>query len=880
VVASSTIDGMTRSVGSVLGSVGESLGSVLPGPAKAYAIALPLAGLSAVGALAYIFRSPLGDAYGSVEEAVVTNVGLGLVPLGLWAVSFLAVLLFRPVWIANLRLWASTLALSVAAVVAMSAFHSVVGSPLEAFTRGDEVSLGGNIADGITGGTGWLAGVITAGFVIAASLVVLPTITVDAASRVGLLGGRVGLGLYLVTLAVTRTLGLGVVGLYGWAVTLIKERRAANATEELVEVPPEVMTPYVRDHTPFGQGEGDELLEDSQISVATAPEEGVLPEPDTGLPDTDLDESIVDEETVEEFATTELDEVVAETVPEPGSDTAPTDTGPNGAKVNRFWNKPEDGAAKADETAGDATDTVSDVAASAAATSAAVAVSAPILDKWASAWLLPSVDMLVDTQVEGISQAEMDETSEKIRSTLGDYGVEVAVRMTRPGPAVTMYGLEPGWIRRSKQENATDDQGRPLLNEAGRQLKRRVETKTRVKVDAIFQRERDLALALRTPSIRIESPVLGTSLVGLEVPNAVPDLVTLRSVMESDEFKKLSKKAALPIALGQGSGGDTAVLDLARMPHLLVAGATGSGKSVCLNTIVSCLIMEKSPSELRLLLVDPKRVELTPYNGIPHLLTPVVVETDKVVPLFKALIVEMFKRYRHMEQLGVRNIASYNAKSTEKMPYLVLVVDELADLMMTASVEVEQTLCRLAQLGRATGIHLIIATQRPSVDVLTGLIKANFPSRIAFGVTSHIDSRTILDSAGAEKLLGRGDMLYQPIDASRPGRVQGVFISDDEISNLVGYWEKTAWAPLPKVGLEVPEEDESCDEKTGAAGTGDDLMDRAMELAHKERKLSTSLLQRRLRIGYPRAARLMDELEDQGVVGPSDGSRSRDVIIG
>ncbi|MBT3224614.1 MAG: DNA translocase FtsK, partial [Proteobacteria bacterium] len=248
--------------------------------------------------------------------------------------------------------------------------------------------------------------------------------------------------------------------------------------------------------------------------------------------------------------------------------------------------------------------------------------------------------------------------------------------------------------------------------------------------------------------------------------------------------------------------------------------------------------------------------------------------------LFKGLIVEMFKRYRHMEQLGVRNIASYNAKSTEKMPYLVLVVDELADLMMTASVEVEQTLCRLAQLGRATGIHLIIATQRPSVDVLTGLIKANFPSRIAFGVTSHIDSRTILDSAGAEKLLGRGDMLYQPIDASRPGRVQGVFISDDEISDLVGYWEKTPWAPMPKVGLEIPEDEEQGDEKAGAGNTGDDLMDRAMELAYKERKLSTSLLQRRLRIGYPRAARLMDELEDQGIVGPSDGSKSRDVIIG
>lgn len=884
-VASSTIDGMTRSVGSALGSVGESLGSVLPGPAKAYAIALPLAGLGAAGALAYIFKSPLGDAYGSVEEAVVTNVGLGVVPFGLWAVSFLAVLLLRPVWIANVRIWVSTLALAVGAVVAMSAFDTGFGSPLEVFTRGGEVSLGGDIAASVTDGAGWLAGLLTAGFVIVASLVVLPAITFGAASQLGVLGGKVGLGAYLVTLTVARTLGLGVVGLYGWAATSMKERRAARAAEELVEVPPEVMTPYVRDHTPFGQGEPDDLADDSLTTVATAPEEGVFVEPETDLPETDLDQPSVEQEPVEHYETTALDEPVAEPAPEsdpetPSTDIGPTDTGPNGAKVNRFWNKPEDGAAQAPQTPGEVAGIVTDAAATAAAASAAVAVSAPILDKWASAWSLPSVEMLVDTQVEGISQVEMDETSEKIRSTLGDYGVEVAVKMTQPGPAVTMYGLEPGWIRRSKQENATDDQGKLLLNEAGRQLKRRVETKTRVKVDAIFQRERDLALALRTPSIRIESPVMGTSLVGLEVPNAVPDLVTLRSVMESAEFKKLRKKAALPIALGQGSGGETAVLDLARMPHLLVAGATGSGKSVCLNTIVSCLTMEKSPSELRLLLVDPKRVELTPYNGIPHLLAPVVVETDKVVPLFKGLIVEMFKRYRHMEQLGVRNIASYNAKSTEKMPYLVLVVDELADLMMTASVEVEKTLCRLAQLGRATGIHLIIATQRPSVDVLTGLIKANFPSRIAFGVTSHIDSRTILDAAGAEKLLGRGDMLYQPIDASRPGRVQGVFISDEEISDLVGYWEKTPWAPMPKVGLEIPEEDEQGDEKAGAGNTGDDLMDRAMELAYKERKLSTSLLQRRLRIGYPRAARLMDELEDQGIVGPSDGSKSRDVIIG
>ncbi len=560
---------------------------------------------------------------------------------------------------------------------------------------------------------------------------------------------------------------------------------------------------------------------------------------------------------------------------------APEPAAANGVKFNRFWNGsggpalavPEPEPAPEPEPVPDPAE-----AAQIAAEAAEASPEVPILDRWASKWKLPDLSMLVDLPVKGITQEEMDETSVNIRDTLADYGVEVEVRMTQPGPAVTMYGLEPGWVRRYKQENATDEQGRPVLNEAGRPVRRRVETKTRVKVDTILQREKDLALALQTASMRIESPVMGTSLVGIEVPNARPELVTLRYVMKSPEFRKLRKKGALPIALGKGSGGDTAVLDMARLPHLLVAGATGSGKSVCLNTIVSCLTMEKSPSELRLLLIDPKRVELTPYNGIPHLLTPVVVETDTVVPLLKALINEMFKRYRHLEQEGVRNIASYNAKAKEKMPYLVLVVDELADLMMTSSMEVEQSLCRLAQLGRATGIHLVIATQRPSVDVLTGLIKANFPSRIAFGVTSQIDSRTILDTAGAEKLLGRGDMLYQPIDASRPARVQGVFISDEEVRELVDYWKTTKWAPLPEVGLEVPEDADGGGEG-GPASTGDDLMDRAIELAQRQRKLSTSLLQRKLRIGYPRAARLMDELEEQGIVGPGDGSKSRDVII-
>ena len=444
-----------------------------------------------------------------------------------------------------------------------------------------------------------------------------------------------------------------------------------------------------------------------------------------------------------------------------------------------------------------------------------------------------------------------------------------------------MYGLTPGWVRKYKQVKKLDGEGRPVLNEAGRPVVTREEEKTRVKVDTILSREKDLSLALKTRSIRIETPAMGTSQIGIEVPNPTPNVVSERSVMESEEFARLRAGAALPVALGKSSGGETVVIDLAKMPHLLIAGATGSGKSVCINAIVSCLIMEKTPEEMRLLLIDPKRVELTPFNGIPHLLTPVVVETDQVVGLLKGMIHEMMDRYRRFEEVSARNIEGYNNKVPGKMPYLVVAVDELADLMMSAAFDVEQSLCRLAQLGRATGIHLVVATQRPSVDVVTGLIKANFPSRISFAVTSQVDSRTILDTAGADKLLGRGDMLYLPIDASTPARVQNVFISDREIKNLVNYWETTPRGSLQQVRLRSVQEDRDGGEDLGPPDDDpqDELMDKAIELAHSYSKLSTSLLQRRLRIGYPRAARLMDQMEERGFIGPSDGSKSRDVIM-
>ena len=503
-----------------------------------------------------------------------------------------------------------------------------------------------------------------------------------------------------------------------------------------------------------------------------------------------------------------------------------------------------------------------------------------LLGKNREQWAKPSIEMLESVQDRGVPEDQIRETAETIRQTFADYDIEVEIGNIKYGPTVTMYGIIPGWVRRYKQVKLEDEFGNPIKDQNGKQVVKRQEQKTRVKVDSILSREKDLSLALRTPSLRIETPVMGKAQVGIEIPNKEPAPVTLRSIMESPEYKKMSPKADLPVALGKGTGGENIALDLAKMPHLLIAGATGSGKSVALNAIVAGLLMERSPADMRMLLVDPKRVELTPYNGIPHLLCPVIVEVDQVVGMLKGVINEMMTRYRQMEEIGVRNIEGYNKRMRDdKMPFLLVVVDELADLMMTAAFDVEQSLCRLAQLGRATGIHLILATQRPSVDVVTGLIKANFPSRISFGVTSHIDSRTILDTNGAEKLLGKGDMLYLPRDAARPIRAQGAFISDKEIDCLIDFWQTTPRAWVPNVNLRPISQDDSEDSDADYSASTDALFDKAVELAHTQKKLSTSLLQRRLRIGYPRAARLMDELEENGVVSAGDGSKSRDVII-
>ncbi|MBI4340608.1 MAG: DNA translocase FtsK [Chloroflexi bacterium] len=501
-------------------------------------------------------------------------------------------------------------------------------------------------------------------------------------------------------------------------------------------------------------------------------------------------------------------------------------------------------------------------------------------------WLLPPMPLLDHGPRVDITQDETSETADMIEETLRNHGVEVEVNQIKPGPTVTLYGLTPGWIRKIKEIKERDEQGNVIRDEQGRPLFRRKKEQTRVRVDTIVAREKDLALALAAPSLRIQAPVPGESVVGIEVPNRKPVMVSLRSVLESPQVREITRKSGLALGLGQGSGGEPVVTSLRKLPHLLIAGTTGSGKSVCLNTIIVSLITLVPPDKLRLLLIDPKRVELTPYNGLPHLIIPVVVDTEDAVVALKGMLKEMFRRYKLLEAMGVRNIDGYHAlpDPPEPLPYLVIVVDELADLMMSDRYNVERTVTRLAQLGRSTGIHLAVATQRPSVDVVTGLIKANFPSRISFAVISQVDSRTILDAAGAEKLLGKGDMLFLSTDTPKPQRVQGAYLSDREIGRVMDFWRNQQGPPLPVINLEPEPEEDPTDhrfreEGEGGSSGGDELRDKAIELAGRYSQISTSLLQRRLRIGYPRAARLMDQLEEDGIIGPGDAGKPREVYL-
>ncbi len=469
-------------------------------------------------------------------------------------------------------------------------------------------------------------------------------------------------------------------------------------------------------------------------------------------------------------------------------------------------------------------------------------------------WRLPPIDILDTSPEVQFSEADNLQRAKLIENTLSSYGVDAKVVQINAGPTVTQFGVEPGWDIRYREVKEPDRNGQI-------QVRRDEVSKTRVKVERISSLSNDLALALAAPTIRIEAPVPGKSYIGVEVPNTTSGLVSLRGVVETSVFQKLVAKSRMALALGKGAGGESVAADLTKMPHLLIAGATGSGKTVCLNTILCCLLMNNTPNDVRLILIDPKRVELTQYNSIPHLATPVIVDTDKALNSLRWLCQQMDLRYKKLAGAGARHIEGYNKdkKGAEKMPYLVLIIDELADLMMAGYDEVETNLCRLAQLARATGIHLVVATQRPSVDVVTGLIKANFPTRISFAVTSQVDSRTILDGAGAEKLLGRGDMLFMPTEAAKPKRLQGCFLSDAEIERLVYFWGGQRQTEPDKLRMETLV-------ATAPIGTigghpRDLLLEQAKELAKQHEDVSTSFLQRKLHIGYPRAARLKEQLD-------------------
>ncbi|MDP6792446.1 MAG: DNA translocase FtsK [Anaerolineales bacterium] len=488
--------------------------------------------------------------------------------------------------------------------------------------------------------------------------------------------------------------------------------------------------------------------------------------------------------------------------------------------------------------------------------------------------LLPPLHLLGEGEALRPSESEINRNAQIIEHTLQEFGVPAEVIDFRVGPAVTQFAVQPGFVEKASKDGSI--------------------RRNKVRVAQISNRASDLTLALSARSIRVEAPVPGQSFVGIEVPNRQKTNVGLRSVIDSQAFHSLN--SPLAIAMGLDVSGAPVAADLGAMPHLLIAGTTGSGKSVCITSIVTCLIYNNSPSDLRLVMVDPKKVELLRYNGLPHLLGRVEVELDRIIGTLRWMTREMDRRYRKMEKLGARDLDDYNNKikrrrGEEKMPRIVVVVDELADLMMMAQNETEQTLVRLAQMARATGIHLVVATQRPSTDIVTGLIKANFPARISFAVASSTDSRVILDSTGAESLLGKGDMLFLSADAPSPMRIQGVYTSDAEVDEIVEHW-------LERIGDDSVDVDTAAEQETrlqvqAKAAPWDDLLReraqvadkddqimQAVEVVKRHRTASASLLQRKLKIGHPRAARIMDELFEMGVVGePRQGGKTREVLL-
>jgi S-DNA-T family DNA segregation ATPase FtsK/SpoIIIE len=462
---------------------------------------------------------------------------------------------------------------------------------------------------------------------------------------------------------------------------------------------------------------------------------------------------------------------------------------------------------------------------------------------------LPDVSKLAHYDSVMPDSAVLEQKAARIEETLANFKVDARVREINPGPAVTQFTLEPG---------------------VGTKVKR------------ITELQNDLALSLAAPSIRIEAPIPGKARLGIEIPNEQIATVGLRESIESSSFH--GSKAKLPLPLGRDVNGRYVVGDLTKMPHLLIAGSTGSGKSVCLNGIISTFLLEKQPSELKMVMVDPKMVEMAGYTGVPHLQCPVITEMDKVVPILRLCVKEMERRYSIFTKLSVRNLDGYKLRRQEEpelenLPYLVVIVDELADMMMVAPNEVETLLVRLAQKGRASGIHLIIATQRPSAEVITGLLKANIAARIAFMVTSQLESRVVLESMGAEKLLGRGDMLFLPPDAPKPVRIQGAYVDDHDVQSIVDHWRRVA--PEPRFDPEwIDIEAETSVEESFDEDEDDDLLERAIKIFREseDRRASASYLQRRLKIGYNRAARIMERLEAEGRVGPPDGPRGRQFL--
>jgi S-DNA-T family DNA segregation ATPase FtsK/SpoIIIE len=471
---------------------------------------------------------------------------------------------------------------------------------------------------------------------------------------------------------------------------------------------------------------------------------------------------------------------------------------------------------------------------------------------------LPSLNILLADQNARPDERTINQTAGMIEKTLAEFGIAATVIGFRVGPTVTQFAVQPGFM---KKPGATEEETQQM----------------KVRVAQIASLQKDLTLALSAERLRIEAPVPGKPYVGIEVPNTHASVVRMRSILETEAFHKIGTPLAM--ALGRDVSGQPVVADLARMPHLLIAGATGSGKSVCITAIAACLAMNNTPEDLRMVMIDSKMVELLRFNGLPHLYGKVETNVERILGVLRWVVVEMEHRYRLLEGAHVRDLEAYNRRVSRKkdgttLPRIVVLIDELADLMMSAPDQTEHNLVRLAQMARATGIHLIVATQRPSTDVVTGLIKANFPSRLAFAVASGVDSRVILDSTGAETLLGRGDLLFLNPEVGAPSRAQGVLITDMEIERLIAHWKKAVdesddTAPWEKL-LSEPDENED-----------EGLIEQAVVIVRQGQRASASLLQRRLRIGYPRAARLLDQLEEMGVVGPSlGGGKERDVLLG